>query len=80
MVERPPRNPDERPAGRINPDRIYHRLFEQDADGAAILEELCEEFFYRISFSPEDPYTTAYKEGQRSVLLELLDRISRGGQ
>ena len=73
--------PADKPApGRLCPDLLYTRLFEQNADGAAVLQELCEEFYYRGSFDPTNSHVTSFHEGQRSVVAELLERISRGGQ
>lgn len=40
--------------------------------GQQLLLVLDSRFNARSSFVPNDPYTTAFNEGQRSVVLELL--------
>jgi len=58
------------------PDLVYNRLFQQDADGAAVLEELAARYYDRQSYVPGDPHATSYQEGQRSVVMYLLQRAA----
>lgn len=58
------------------PDLVYHRLFQQDADGAAVLEELAARYYDRQSYVAGDPHATSYHEGQRSVISYLLQRAA----
>ena len=56
------------------PDKIYNRVFRQDADGVAILEELTSLYHDCQSYVPGDPHATSFNEGARSVVLYLMDR------
>ena len=56
------------------PDAVYNRVFEQDADGRAIIDELTTEYVLRVSHVPGDPYETAVRDGQRSVVLALMEK------
>jgi len=49
------------------------RRILQTPDGQKLYETLDTEFSDRSSFVAGDPYATAYKEGQRSVVLFLKD-------
>ena len=51
---------------------IYSRIFQQDKDGQAILDELAALFYDRPSYTKGDPYETAFKEGQRSVIALII--------
>lgn len=56
------------------PDLIYNRLFQQDADGIAVLEELAARYYDRISYVAGDPHATSFNEGARSVVLYILGK------
>lgn len=58
------------------PDLVYHRLFQQDADGVAILEELAARYYDRSSYVAGDPHATSFNEGARSVILYILQRAA----
>lgn len=63
------------------PDVVYHRIFQQDGDGAAILQELAMLFYDRRSYVAGDPHQTSFNEGQRSVVTYLLGRAAaKGGE
>tara|TARA_R100000664_G_C2691934_1_gene95716 strand:- start:90 stop:341 length:252 start_codon:yes stop_codon:yes gene_type:complete len=50
----------------------YKRLFDTD-DGKVVLEHLKVCFgFYQTTYAKGDPYDTAFFEGQRSVVLNVL--------
>lgn len=55
----------------------YAEFFRTRA-GGIILAHWEETFGRRISFVPNDPYSTAYQEGQRSVLLETQEFMEKG--
>ncbi len=46
-------------------------------DGRETLTDLLDKFYKHSSFVRGEPNTTSYKEGQRSVLIYILDRIER---
>lgn len=58
------------------PDLVYNRLFQQDADGVAVLEELAGKFYDVPSYVPGDPHATSFNEGARSVIIYLLQRAA----
>ena len=50
----------------------YNSCFEVSPSGKKILEDMKKaHHFYNSTFSP-DPYTTAFKEGERNVVLRIL--------
>jgi len=44
--------------------------------GGAVLEDLRRRYFNRPSYVKGDPYETAYREGQRSVLISIFNLIA----
>lgn len=40
--------------------------------GKDLIHILDERFNHRVAHMPGDPYTTAFRDGQRSVMLEIL--------
>mgnify|MGYP003655321819 CR=1 FL=1 len=42
------------------------------SEGKRVLEDLVSAYYHRESFTP-DPYSTAYREGQRSVIIRLIN-------
>ncbi len=52
--------------------KIYSRIFQQDHDGQAVLDELARLYYDRASYSQGDTHETAFKEGQRSVVAYLI--------
>lgn len=56
------------------PDLVYNRLFQQDRDGMAVLEELAAMFYDQLSYVPSDPHATTFNEGARSVILYIMQR------
>jgi hypothetical protein len=54
---------------------LYYNLFKEGA-GEKVLLELTGLYYDRISYTRGDPYETAYKEGQRSVLEFILRKIA----
>lgn len=49
-----------------------YRIFETSVDGKAVLDDLCDAFYDRISHVPGDPHTSAFNEGQRSVVAAIF--------
>lgn len=55
----------------------YRRALLSD-DGNLILDDLKAQLHYGgTTYTPGDPYATAWKEGMRSALLYILGRIER---
>jgi hypothetical protein len=63
--------------GPVNPVD-YNRLFTANKTGEEIFLELHAIFYQQQSHTPGDPYTTAFKEGQRSVVSYLVGKIGQG--
>lgn len=61
------------------PDKVYNRVFQQDGDGAAILQELSALFYDQVGFQPgiSKPDDAVYAEGQRSVIRYLMSRSAQ---
>ena len=57
-------------------EQDYDFVFSTDA-GKRVLEDMEKSFFRRISHTPGDPYTTAFKEGQRDVVKKIHEVIQR---
>jgi hypothetical protein len=55
-------------------DAIYNRVFQQDGDGVAILEELAARYHDCQSYVQGDPHQTSFNEGARSVILYIMQR------
>ncbi|HDZ62556.1 MAG TPA: hypothetical protein ENH40_05365 [Nitrospirae bacterium] len=56
---------------------IYHRFFQQNKDGVAILEELAILFYDRTSVVPGDPYMTHVKEGERNPIRFIIEKCAQ---
>jgi hypothetical protein len=54
--------------------RLYLQCFTGML-GEGILEDLKAHYLYRESHIPGDPFSTAYREGQRSVVLHILQAM-----
>lgn len=53
----------------------YRRTFESD-DGKVVLEDLKKRCsFYQTTHQPGDPYESAFLEGQRFVMLTIINFI-----
>ncbi len=50
--------------------RDYKQAFGTQA-GRRVLADLRKSFGKRVSFTPNDPYTTAFREGERNVYLKV---------
>ena len=55
--------------------RAYRDTFES-VDGRVVLDDLRKAFGNRLSFT-QDPYITAFREGQRDVLLRVEHLIAK---
>ena len=58
------------------PDLVWERLFQRDADGIAVLEELATRFYDQDCYTPGSGNTTdaVYRDGQRSVIKYIMAR------
>lgn len=57
---------------------LYINTFSTES-GAALLTHM-DELFGQISHTPGDPYHTAYREGQRSVVLHIKQIINQANE
>lgn len=55
--------------------RILNDALNKEPNAGAALKVLQSLYHERPSFVPGDPYTTAFKEGQRDVYLTILSLI-----
>lgn len=60
------------------PDAVYRTVFVEDPTGKKILFELLKLYYDELSFTIDNQYMTAYNEGRRSVVKEILNRIGNG--
>lgn len=60
----------------VNPEE-YQNLFVENKQGEKILQELTALFYDRPSYTKNDPYDTAYKEGQRATVEFILRKTSQ---
>lgn len=60
--------------------RIYAVQFQVNKDGYQIFEEMCRVFYDQQSHTSGDPYETAFKEGQRSVMAFIINKIATAEQ
>lgn len=61
------------------PPAIYARLFEEDGDGAAVLEELTRRFARpaKLEGGIDAVLTTYHRDGARSVIEFIVARINQ---
>lgn len=57
--------------------QIYAVQFQVNKDGNQIFEEMCRIFYDQQSHTHGDPYETAFKEGQRSVMAFIINKMAR---
>ncbi len=71
------REAHQRAASRIT--YLYYQLFSL-GDGAEVLEDMCQAYMERSSVDVDnpDPYLTAFCEGQRSVVLQIINFMKMG--
>ena len=66
-------------AGADIPAELYYNIFQGHPDGMQILEELSRKFYDRTSISnPVDPHATLVMEGQRQVVLFIIQKCVEG--
>lgn len=58
------------------PDEIYRDTFVRSPSGVKVLEDLTRNHYDRSCFVQGDPYTSAFNEGRRAVVLEILSRCA----
>jgi|TARA_R110000824_G_scaffold94941_2_gene228694 hypothetical protein len=52
--------------------KLYQITFDTE-EGKLVIADLKLAYYHRGSFIKNDPYETAYREGQRSVLIRILN-------
>lgn len=55
---------------------VYKYVFTQNPAGIKVLEDLSARFYDVASYTPGDPYHTAFKEGQRFVIRSILQQLA----
>ncbi len=53
--------------------KLYMATFNTK-EGEVVLEDLTQAYYHRSSFT-KDPYETAFKEGQRAVVVRILNLL-----
>ncbi len=71
-----PKNTKDRAALINKHNQLYKNVF-RSPDGSTVLTDFIDKFYKHTSHTPGDPYTTAYKEGQRAVVIYILSRIEK---
>ena len=61
----------------IDKNNQLFRVLFTSPDGEAVLRDLMMKFYKYSSHVPGDSHTTAFKEGQRQVVIYILDRLER---
>lgn len=59
------------------PPEAWRRIFQDDADGAAILEELALEHVYVEKFVPGHPDQTAFNLGQEALVQKIMAKCGQ---
>lgn len=57
--------------------QAYQAVFGRDTTGQKVLEDLTVLFYDIASYTKEDPYHTAFLEGQRSVVRFVLQKLAQ---
>lgn len=68
---------------RILARRTFVKHYEQTfttESGAIVLAEMARSLGRRVSFMPGDPMQTAFREGERSVYLMILDLLEEASR
>lgn len=60
---------------------LYYQCFSEGA-GAGVLEDLHRSYMDRVSVNEDnpDPYMTAFREGERSVVLKIMALMKLGSE
>lgn len=64
-------------------DQLYHQVFQTGPAGQEVLQDLAAKYYDRTSFVAGDPHHTAFREGERNVILYILSRAGlneKGGE
>jgi len=59
---------------KLDKKAVYSRLFNSE-DGKKVLNELCRLHYINGTTFSADPFRNAYNEGQRSVVIRILNII-----
>ena len=52
-----------------------YKLTFATKEGEAVIADLKSAYYHRGSYSKNDPHETSYREGQRSVIIRMLNLI-----
>lgn len=72
-------NSEKKEQGTGLPPVMYYNVFQGTPDGQKILDELSARFYDRTSVTnPVDPNATLVLEGQRQVVLFIIEQCAKG--
>lgn len=54
----------------------YKKVFESESGKRVLYDLMGTHFFLRTSFVKNDPYETALREGERNVVIRILQRLN----
>lgn len=52
----------------------YQFIFDTE-EGKRVFADLKSAYYHRSSYTKDDPYETAFREGQRSVIIRIINLI-----
>jgi len=52
----------------------YQHTFDTP-EGKRVLADLQSAYYHRLSYTKDDPYETAFREGQRNVIIRIINLI-----
>jgi len=52
-----------------------YKITFSSKEGEKVLADLTSAYYHRSSFIKNDPYETSYREGQRSVLIRIINLL-----
>lgn len=57
--------------------QLYKLVFQGRQDGKEVFDDLNKIFYNRQSFVRDEPYLTAFNEGQRSVIAFIQNKLNQ---
>jgi hypothetical protein len=76
VIDERQRKADERKAQVDKNNQLYARVFKSP-NGKQVLADVTDKFYKYTSYTAGDSHATAFKEGQRSVVIYFLERLER---
>ena len=72
-MSKPKTNFDEQLDEQLKEHKKMYQITFDTPEGMKVIADLKTAYYHRGSFIKNDPYETAYREGQRSVLIRILN-------